>query len=151
MALNIILAGFLVATFLMVVTKRITALIRTFRIQSIFLFLYTFYIGLGQCHVELFVICGLVLVLKVVAVPLMLLRITRRINNRDGSFGGLVLATVNPESFTRYYRDLMAGSQSFAFLLGIWDRKLRAQVAVSPGESWSEAAASPLWPCRSAG
>jgi hypothetical protein len=30
-------------------------------------------------------------------------RISRRIDNPDGSFGGLVLATLVPESFTRYY------------------------------------------------
>jgi hydrogenase-4 component E len=78
--LSIILVGFLVATFLMVITKRITALIRTFRVQSIFLFLYTLYMGFGQRHLELFVVCGLVLMLKVVVVPLVLLRITRRIN-----------------------------------------------------------------------
>lgn len=64
----------------MVIAKRITALVRTFRLQSIFLFLYTLYMGLGQQHLELFVVCGLVLALKVVVVPLALLRITRRIN-----------------------------------------------------------------------
>ncbi|MCX5680298.1 MAG: hypothetical protein NTZ95_06600 [Candidatus Omnitrophica bacterium] len=80
MTLNIILIGFLAATFLMVVAKRITALIRTFRTQSIFLFLYTLYMGLGQRRLELFIICGLVLALKVVVVPLVLLRIMRRIN-----------------------------------------------------------------------
>lgn len=81
--LNIILVGFLAATFLMVVAKRITALIRIFRIQSIFLFLYTLYMGFGQQHLELFIICGLVLILKVVVVPLVLLRITRRINAEE--------------------------------------------------------------------
>ena len=73
----------------MVVAKRITALVRIFRIQSIFLFLYTLYMGLGQRHFELFVICGLVLALKVVVVPLALLRITRRIN-ADEDLGLLI-------------------------------------------------------------
>ncbi|MDD5173791.1 MAG: hypothetical protein PHV48_03060 [Candidatus Omnitrophica bacterium] len=80
MTLNIILIGFLAATFLMVIAKRITALVRTFRIQSIFLFLYTLYMGLCQQHLELFVVCGLVFILKVVVIPLVLLRIMRRIN-----------------------------------------------------------------------
>jgi hydrogenase-4 component E len=67
----------------MVIAKRITALVRTFRIQSIFLFLYTLYMGLGQQRLELFVVCGLVLALKVVVVPLALLRITRRISAEE--------------------------------------------------------------------
>ena len=72
-------------------------------------------------------------------------RITRRISNHDGSFGGLVLATVSPESFTRYYNSLTVGSQNFASLLGISDRKLRARVPEPPVERWSEAVDSPLW------
>ncbi len=83
MILNIILIGFLAATFLMVAAKRITALIRIFRIESIFLFLYTLYMGLCQRHLELFVICALVLALKVIVVPLVLLRIARRINAEE--------------------------------------------------------------------
>lgn len=68
------------ATFLLVVAKRITALIRTFRMQSVFLFLYTLYIGLNQRHPGLFVVCGLVFALKVVVIPFVLFRIVRRIN-----------------------------------------------------------------------
>ncbi len=83
MILTGIIIGFLVATFLMVIAKRITALIRTFRIQSIFLFLYTLYVGLSQQHLELFVVCGLVFMLKVVVIPLVLLRITRRISAEE--------------------------------------------------------------------
>jgi len=72
-------------------------------------------------------------------------RISRRMNNSDGSFGGVVLATVNPESFARYYRGLTIGSQNFASLLGIADRKLRARVPEPPVERWSEPVDSPLW------
>lgn len=72
-------------------------------------------------------------------------RITRRINNPDGRFGGLVLATVNPESFARYYRNLTVGSKSFASLLGISDWKLRARVPSPPSEQWAKPVDSPLW------
>ncbi|MFZ4860368.1 MAG: hypothetical protein ACOYL3_28760, partial [Desulfuromonadaceae bacterium] len=72
-------------------------------------------------------------------------RITRRIDNPDGSFGGVVLATVNPESFARYYRDLTVGSKSFASLLGISDRKLRARVPTPLSEQWAIPVDSPLW------
>jgi hydrogenase-4 component E len=87
-----ILVGFLIATFLMVIAKRITALIRTFRIQSVFLFLYTLYMGLSQRRPELFVVCALVFALKVVAIPLVLARITRRINAEEDL--GLI---INPQ------------------------------------------------------
>ena len=72
-------------------------------------------------------------------------RITRRMNNPDGSFGGLVLAAVNPEAFARYYRDLSVGAQSSTSLLGISDRKLRARVPRTPVEKWAETVDSPLW------
>jgi len=80
MALTFILSGFLVITFVLVVCKRITALIRTFRIESFFLFLYTLYMGLSGKNLELFIVCGLILVLKAILIPFVLLRITRRIN-----------------------------------------------------------------------
>lgn len=72
-------------------------------------------------------------------------RITRRINNPDGSFGGLVLATVNPESFASYYRHLRQRSDGFASLIGISDRKLRARVPDPAAGRWSEQVVSPLW------
>ena len=83
MMLNAIIAGFLVATFLMVIAKRITALIRMFRIESIFLLLYTLYMGLSQRHLELLVVCALIFTFKIVIIPLVLLRITRRINAEE--------------------------------------------------------------------
>lgn len=78
--LNFMLIGFLIVTFLLVIARRITALIRTFRIQSIFLFLYAFYAAFSQRHLELFIVCGLVFVLKAGLIPFVLLRIMRRIN-----------------------------------------------------------------------
>lgn len=72
-------------------------------------------------------------------------RITLRINQADGSFGGVVLATVVPESFTRYYGELSAGGQSSAALVGTQDHKLRARVPPPPVERWQESLQSPLW------
>ena len=72
-------------------------------------------------------------------------RITRRINNPDGSFGGLVLATVTPESFSRYYRTLTTRSVGYASLIGVLDKKLRARVPEPAAEHWSEQVVSPLW------
>jgi len=72
-------------------------------------------------------------------------RITRRVNQPDGSFGGVVLATVVPESFERYYRDLSAGGQNSAALVGIQDHKLRARVPAPPVERWQQPLQTPLW------
>ncbi len=72
-------------------------------------------------------------------------RITRRLNNRDGSFGGLVLATVNPEAFSRHYSELTEGTQYVASLMGITDRKLRARSPAPPVERWSVPVESPIW------
>ena len=77
------LSGFLIATFLLVISKRITALVRTFRIQSAFLFLYTFYMGLSQRNLELFIVSVLVFIFKAVLIPFVLLRITRRIKAEE--------------------------------------------------------------------
>ncbi len=81
--MSLILIGFLVTTILLVISKRITALIQTFRIESTFLFLYTLYMAIIGKHLELFIVCGLILALKVVVVPMVLLRVTRRINAEE--------------------------------------------------------------------
>jgi len=72
-------------------------------------------------------------------------RITRRINNPDGSFGGLVLATVVPESFARHYRDFAIDAQNSAALLGTADHKLRARTPEPAAELWAKPVESPLW------
>ncbi len=72
-------------------------------------------------------------------------RITRRINNPDNSFGGIVLATVNPQSFVRYYQQLRIGSQNVASLLGIDDKKLRARIPEPDPDKWGLPIESPLW------
>jgi len=92
MTLIFILSGFLIVTFLLVAAKRITALIRIFRAQAIFLFLYTLYMAFNQRHLELFVVSGSVFALKALAIPFMLLRIMRRINAEEDL--GLI---VNPQ------------------------------------------------------
>lgn len=79
MFLMLVLTGFLITAFLMVAAKRITALIRSFKIQSIFLFLYIFYMAAAQKHFELFVVSALILAFKTWAIPSILSRIVRRI------------------------------------------------------------------------
>jgi signal transduction histidine kinase len=72
-------------------------------------------------------------------------RVARRISNPDGSFAGVVLATVRPESFSRYYEKMSHGSQNIAVVLGIKDRKVRARSPELPPERWQTPLESPLW------
>jgi|GEM_PF-1468036 len=72
-------------------------------------------------------------------------RITRRIDNQDGSFGGIVLATLNSESFSRYYSNITSGVQNITSLLSISDRKLRARVPNPSPDQWSQPVSSPIW------
>jgi len=80
MVLMFLLSGFLITAFLMTIAKRITALIRTFRLQSLFLFLYTLSMAIAQKHIEFFIVSVLILILKVGIIPYILTRIVRRIN-----------------------------------------------------------------------
>jgi hydrogenase-4 component E len=79
----LILFGVLVSTYLMVIAKRMPALIRSFRYQSFFLFLATFAIALKYHELELFTIAGMLLIIKVLAVPHFLYRIIRRIKPNE--------------------------------------------------------------------
>ncbi len=72
-------------------------------------------------------------------------RVTRRLSAPDGSFGGLVLAPVEPKAFTDYYRMLMTSKDSLASLLGIADRKLRARMPDEGKDIWQQAVESPVW------
>lgn len=76
----IILFGLLASTYLMVIAKRMTALIRSFRYQSFFLFAVTFAIAFQEQQKELFIIAGLLFAIKVVLIPYFLYRIVKKIN-----------------------------------------------------------------------
>lgn len=65
-------------------------------------------------------------------------RITRRINNADGTFGGVIIVTINPKSFLNYFNELKNGSQNFAMLIGTRDKKIRMRIPWSTDEIWSE-------------
>jgi hydrogenase-4 component E len=81
---GIILFVLLVSTYLMLIAKRMPALIRSFRYQSLCLFGVTFIIALTQREPQLYIISGLLFVLKVSLIPYLLYRIIRRIKvNED--------------------------------------------------------------------
>ncbi len=72
-------------------------------------------------------------------------RVTRRISNSDGSFAGVVLGTVKPQAFARYYQEHIGGSQNAIALIGTFDKKLRARAPEPPADSWSIPVESVLW------
>jgi diguanylate cyclase (GGDEF)-like protein len=47
------------------------------------------------------------------------IQLTRRYLNKDDSFGGVVVASLNPEHFTRFYRSLSMGSGGSISLIGL--------------------------------
>jgi len=79
----IILFAVLVSTYLMVITKRISALIRGFRCQSFCLFLFTFIMALGRRELDLYIIAGLLFALKVFFIPFLLYKTTKRIKANE--------------------------------------------------------------------
>lgn len=81
---EILLFTILIAAFAMVAAKRITALISAFRLQSFFLFLVTFYLGLSSDNVELYIVCAMLFLLKVILIPVFLRNVARKINIEEG-------------------------------------------------------------------
>ncbi len=72
-------------------------------------------------------------------------RVARRINTADGRFSGVLLCTVNPESFSRIYRNQADGADSTATLVSTIDRKVRARSPELPAERWPYVLESPIW------
>ncbi len=67
----------------MLVAKRIPALIRSFCYQSFFLFLATLLLAAQERQLDLYIIAGLVFMLKVCAIPYFLRRLIRKIKVKD--------------------------------------------------------------------
>ena len=76
---GIILFTVLVSTYLMVIAKRMPALIRGFRYQSFCLFVFTLVIASSHRQADLYIVAGLLFVLKVSLIPYLLYRIIKKI------------------------------------------------------------------------
>ncbi|MFH0771617.1 MAG: hypothetical protein V1933_03255 [Candidatus Omnitrophota bacterium] len=76
----IILLGILISTYLMVIAKRMPALIRSFRYQSFFLFLITLVAAFSERHIDLYFVAGFIIILKVFAIPYFLQLTAKKIN-----------------------------------------------------------------------
>lgn len=73
-------------------------------------------------------------------------RISSRITQANGSFGGVVMAAINPQAFANYYQRLTPAAQRVVALFGIDDHKIRARFPEPTEAQWANAIESPLWP-----
>ncbi|TAM37733.1 hypothetical protein EPN54_05030 [bacterium] len=81
---EILLFCILTSTYLMVIAKRVPALIRSFRYQSFFIFLVTLSAGFTERQGDLYFVALLILVLKVFIIPVLLNLTAKRINVDEG-------------------------------------------------------------------
>lgn len=92
--MQVLLAGVLLMTFVMVISKRITAMIHAFRMQSFFLFLATLYLAMAGKDIEIYIVASLLFFVKVIAIPYLLLRMVKRVR-AEGPAGLFVNPTVS--------------------------------------------------------
>lgn len=89
--LGIFLSGVLLMAFLMVISKRLNAMIRGFSAQSFFLFLITIVFAIKENSPGLYVVAALLFTIKVIVIPGLLSRMVKRIKTDETA--GLI---VNP-------------------------------------------------------
>ncbi len=92
--MQVLLAGVLLMTFVMVISKRITAMIHAFRAQSFFLFLATLYLAMAGKDIEIYIVASLLFFVKVIAIPYLLLRMVKRVR-AEGPAGLFVNPTIS--------------------------------------------------------
>ncbi|MDP2653047.1 MAG: hypothetical protein Q8Q08_03340 [Candidatus Omnitrophota bacterium] len=79
----IVLFAFLIMNYLMLIAKRMTALIRTFRLQSLFLGIGTLLSAPREGHPDLYAVALLIVGLKVILIPRFLFNIVQRVKVND--------------------------------------------------------------------
>jgi signal transduction histidine kinase len=72
------------------------------------------------------------------------IQLTRRINLPDGSFGGVVVLSVDPGYFTRFYADLNLGEHGVATLIGL-DGIARARQTAGQESFGADLSKSPIF------
>ena len=92
--MQMLLTGVLFMTFMMLISKRIRAMIHAFRAQSLFLFLSTLYLAATGGGTEVYVVAFLLFFVKVIAIPYLLLRMVRKVK-AEGSAGLFVNPTLS--------------------------------------------------------
>ncbi len=72
------------------------------------------------------------------------IQLTRRINRPNGEFGGVVVVSIDPGYFTRFYKDLRLGNQGVMALYGM-DAVARARIVGNKEEFGSQAVNSQMF------
>jgi len=80
----IFLIGIIIMAYSMVTAKRMMSLIASFRIQSVFLFLATLFMAMKEKSPELYIVAGLLLLLKVILIPNFLSNIVKKLKMNEG-------------------------------------------------------------------
>jgi diguanylate cyclase (GGDEF)-like protein/hemerythrin-like metal-binding protein len=76
----------------------------------------------------------------------LLFRVSLRLNDADGQFGGVVLATVNPAAFNTYFQQLnQDGVDRVIVLMGSQDHVRRARLPTPRDDQWSESIEADVW------
>ncbi len=84
MQIDIFLFAILATAFAMVISKRLSALINSFSLQSFFLFLTIFILAVKSGNIELYIVAGLLFIIKVILIPHFLRSVTNQIkSNQD--------------------------------------------------------------------
>lgn len=78
------------------------------------------------------------------------IQLSRRISRPDGSFAGVVVVSIDPGYFTRFYADLDLGAQGLAALYGM-DGVARARIVGNVSDFGARADKSPLFGMIEAG
>ncbi|MCX5678605.1 MAG: hypothetical protein NTY76_05790 [Candidatus Omnitrophica bacterium] len=123
----IILFGILASTYLMVIAKRMPALIRSFRYQSAFLFLITSVIAFKEARIDLYIVAALIISLKVFIIPHFLFFILKKIklNENLGSF-------INAQLSLIFALMLTYCSWTLSNVLGFsWNHSMGAAITVA--------------------
>lgn len=96
------LLGMILFTYSMVITRRVTALVRSFRMQSLFLSLIAFAFARKEGNIEVYIVAALLVVIKVIGVPYFLRRLLKGINIDEplGLFMNPLLSLVAALVFT---------------------------------------------------
>jgi len=91
-----LLTGIMILTYAMLVCHRIPALIQNFRLQSLLLFLVTLDFAMRQKEASIFVIAGLLLLVKVMLIPSFLSHLVKkiRVDERLGLFLNPLLSLI---------------------------------------------------------
>lgn len=79
----IFLIGIIIMSYSMVAAKRMRSLIASFRMQSFFLFLAAFFMAMKEKNPELYIVAGLLLLLKVILIPKFLSDIVKRVKMEE--------------------------------------------------------------------